>query len=239
MRLLGRLPQRRVEPELMDQPGLDPVEHRAALRGLARINWLSGTARACWPWLRLLAQEQPGTPLRVLDVACGGGDVSRALWKRACKAGIPMILEGCDRSPLACAFATEAALRAGAEVRYFVRDFRELEASPATVDVALCCLFLHHLSDDQAVELLRLLQTVARRAVIISDLRRCRLGWLAAWAGTRLLTRNRLCHVDGPRSVDAAFTLDEARDLASHAGLPGAILQPCWPWRFVLVWRRP
>src|SRR5262245_61489219 len=42
------LTQRNLQPEVMDQPGLDPVEHERALRALVRINLLSNTAGILW-----------------------------------------------------------------------------------------------------------------------------------------------------------------------------------------------
>ena len=41
----------------MDQPGLDAAEHARALRGLTRINSVSGSAGILWPSLRGLARQ--------------------------------------------------------------------------------------------------------------------------------------------------------------------------------------
>ena len=45
------------------------------------------------------AAAAEGSPIRVLDVASGGGDVPIALAKRASRAGIHVEIEGCDVSP--------------------------------------------------------------------------------------------------------------------------------------------
>src|SRR5437868_11693552 len=92
--------RRRREPEIMDQPDLDPRRHVEALRGLERINALSGSARLLWPPVRELARKA-AAPLRLLDVATGAGDVPLRLWRRARKAGVALTVAGCDRS--ACA----------------------------------------------------------------------------------------------------------------------------------------
>src|SRR4051812_815774 len=88
-RVLGMesLSQRRCQPEVMDQPGLCPDHHRAALRGLARLN-LFGSAGVLWPALAAMAKRIPGRPLRVLDLATGGGDVPLRLWRRARRSGV-------------------------------------------------------------------------------------------------------------------------------------------------------
>src|SRR5437762_2905640 len=95
------------EPEIMDQPGLALAHHQHALRSLERINTWSGSVRLFWPALRLLAHGQAPRLVRVLDVGSGGGDVLRALHRRARRSGLAMELEGCDRSAAAVAFAQE------------------------------------------------------------------------------------------------------------------------------------
>ncbi|MBX9582367.1 MAG: hypothetical protein K2X87_18855, partial [Gemmataceae bacterium] len=74
-------------PERMDDPGLDPAEHRRALAALARINRWSRSAAVIWRPIRDFARSA-GRPVRVLDVATGGGDVPKALAEKARRAGL-------------------------------------------------------------------------------------------------------------------------------------------------------
>ena len=235
MRLLPAL-SRRLRPEVMDQPGLDPGRHRQALRGLGRINYWSRSAAILWPPLAALARNH-GRPARVLDLASGGGDVPIRLWHRAGRAGLPIVVEGCDISPLAVDHATRQAERQGAEVRFFVTDALT-DALPEGYDAVVCSLFLHHLTEEQAVALLRRMAT-AGKLVLVNDLVRSRAGLLLARVGTRLLSLSPVVHVDGPRSVEGAFTIAEAHALAERAGLSGATVEPRWPCRFLLTWVRP
>ena len=48
----------------------------------------------------------------------------------------------------------------------------------------------------------------------------------------------RVFHVDGTRSVKAAFTPAEAALLAAKAGLHGARVTTHWPQRWLLAWSR-
>ena len=77
------LRQRDCQPEVMDQPGLDEQRHEQALRGLARINSWSNSARILWPPIRALARGAGSTPVRVLDIATGAGDLPIRLWHKA------------------------------------------------------------------------------------------------------------------------------------------------------------
>ena len=226
------------QPEIMDQPGLSPERHRRALRGLARINFWSGSARILWPGLRDLARELAPRPPRVLDLATGGGDVPLRLWQRAHRAKVPFVLEGCDVSPVAVEHARAAAAAVGADVRFFVHDV--LHGPPLSgYDAVTCSLFLHHLEDEAACELLQRMRDTTGRLVLVNDLNRSLMGFLLAHVATRLLTRSDVVHTDGPRSVEAAFTPEEARQLAERAGLRGASVVRRWPCRWLLTWRRP
>jgi SAM-dependent methyltransferase len=228
-------------PEIMDQPGLGPARHLRALRGLARINFFSGAARILWPPLAALSRELAPAPLRVLDVASGGGDVLLRLWRKARRAGLSWRLEGCDLSPVAVEHASSRAQSAGTEVRFFVQDVLNGPPLP-DADAIICSLFLHHLDEADAVRLLRNLAGVdsesGPRLVLVLDLTRSRTGLLLAHIATRLLTLSDVVHTDGPRSVEAAFTPAESRALAEAAGLHGARIERRWPCRWLLTWRR-
>lgn len=250
------LPRRRM-PERMDDPALPPAVHRAALNGLARINRFSRTAAALWRALRDQAADaaRAGGALRVLDVASGGADVSLDLWRRSNAAGMPMELTACDVSATALAVAQVRAAAMGAALRCVQLDLlsapaeRELRAAasgfvPAPghaeppFDVVLCTLFLHHLAAPQAIALLRLMGRLAARCVLVSDLRRSRIGVALAWAGTRLLSRSAVVRYDGVVSARAAFSMAELRKLAQAAGLAGARVRAAWPQRLLLRWDR-
>ncbi len=229
---MGPLASRRYVVERMDDPSLDPALHEGALVGLERINAVSATARALWGPLRRLSG---GARLRILDLACGAGDVAIALRRRARRAGLPFEVAACDKSPRAIAHARARAVALGEEIELFACDVLG-EGFPDGYDVYLCSLFLHHLHEGEAVELLR--RMASGRALLASDLVRSRPGWWAARVGTRVLTRSPVVHADATASVEGAFTLTELRALADAAGIAGASIRPHWPFRMLLEWER-
>src|SRR6202022_399992 len=92
-------------------------------------------------------------------------------------------------------------------------DARRLPFANASVDVVICSQVLHHFEDADLDTVLRELDRVARRAVIVSDLRR---SWVAAggfWLVTWLLGFHRVSRHDGAVSVLRGFT---TRELADH-----------------------
>ncbi len=83
---------RRLVPEVMDNPGLDAAAHAAALRGLGRINAVSGSVRIVWRGIeaaaRRRAASERGRALRVVDLACGGGDVAGRCFEKSAASGV-------------------------------------------------------------------------------------------------------------------------------------------------------
>ncbi len=227
------------QPEWMDQIGIDAAAHQQALQGLRRINAISGAVGSLFTPIQTLAVAlNLSRPLRVLDVACGGGDNTIALAERCQKQGLAVQIDGCDLSPQAVAIARRHAAGGSSGGTFFQADVL-MDPLPADYDVMVCSLFLHHLDDADAIELLRRLGQSSRHLVLVNDLIRSPLGYGLAWVGCRLLSRSAIVHFDGPVSVQGAFRMDEALDLAARAGLGGATIQRSWPERFLLSWHRP
>jgi SAM-dependent methyltransferase len=221
----------------MDDPALDPQLHFEALKGLGRINFLSASSRILWGAIVGLALEREDGPLRILDLASGGGDVPLQLWRRAHRLGRNVHVEGCDISPRAVAFARERARLLRCPVHFFEKDVLA-EDLPPGYDVLTASLFLHHLDDGEAVSLLGKMKAAAGSLVVVDDLRRSRLHYGLAHVIARLVSRSPVVHRDGPLSVQAAFTPAEVRQLAQEAGLVGARVVNHWPFRYLLSWRR-
>ena len=234
------LAQRDRRPELMDQPGLDGDIHRRALSGLGTANVMSCTASNVWRGI-LAADILPpdGRPLRVLDIATGGGDVLLGVVKRAARHKIPIEAQGCDINPTAVEYARQAAVEADIADTKFSQLNALVEPLPEGYDVVMCTLFLHHLSDEDVHQMLRRMAHAAARCVLVDDLCRNGLGYLYAWVGGRILTRSHIVHVDGPLSVRAAFTVKEFRQIVDEAGLQGAQIHRHWPERFLMSWKKP
>jgi 2-polyprenyl-3-methyl-5-hydroxy-6-metoxy-1,4-benzoquinol methylase len=221
----------------MDQSGIDLTAHQHALRGLARINWLSRTDAILWPPIVRVARAAAGRAVRVLDLASGGGDVAIALAKKARRAGLDLRIEGCDISPQAVRFAQAQAAEQGLSTRFFTLDVLD-EPMPSGYDIMICSLFLHHLDEADAVGFIRQAAQAAGRLLLVNDLVRDPVGYVLAWSACRVVTRSPVVRHDGPISVAGAFSLAEVRMLAQRAGLECVSLTRHWPRRFLLSWSR-
>lgn len=226
------------QPELMDQPGLDAADHRRALVGLGKANSVSRISRVVWRAIRnACCSSASRQPLRILDIASGGGDITMGIAQLAARDGIAIEAHGCDASTTAIDYAQAAAQRLGvANTNFFQLD--ALADPLDEYDVVMSTLFLHHLADDEARELLRRMGAAATKFVVVDDLCRNRLGYFYAWAGVRLLTRSPIVHTDGPLSVRAAFTTAEVTQLAREAAWQNVQIETHWPERFLMSWKK-
>jgi 2-polyprenyl-3-methyl-5-hydroxy-6-metoxy-1,4-benzoquinol methylase len=221
----------------MDQPGLDRATHHLALDGLRTTNAISRTSQIIWRGIldgKILPTNRQ--PLRILDIAAGGGDVMIGVAKLAARHGIPIETHGCDINSTAVEYAQQAAQRAAISSARFFQLNALTDSLPEDYDVMMCTLFLHHLENNDIKQLLSRMAKSAYWCVLVDDLCRNRLGYLYAWVGGRLLTRSHIVHTDGPLSVRAAFTIAEFRQLAEDAGLHNARFRRHWPQRFLMSW---
>jgi len=175
-------------------------------------------------------------PWRILDLATGAGDIPRmiATWAREQKIEVTIDAVDFQPSTLEIARARSTAFPNIAfhegDIRSFGRDRIEnatadpnagpsnQEAAPATWDIFLCSLALHHFSEDDAVTILRHAATLSRRHVLVSDLRRCAAGTLGVDLLTAVWMREPMTRNDGRASVRRAFSFAEFAELARAAG---------------------
>jgi ubiquinone/menaquinone biosynthesis C-methylase UbiE len=207
--------------ELLDRADNPDAEVRESLRDLERLNRHFGGVRTILLHLRRMIAGNPRAPLAILDVATGAADIPRAICRWARRRGLSVTIEALDRSAQAVGAATAWA------ADYPELRVRRAEAPPLaypdrSFDVVISSLFLHHLSEEQGVRLLREMARIARRGVIVNDLRRSRVGCALTALATRILSPNRLTRHDGPMSIRRGFRPEELRRMAARAGLAPA-----------------
>ncbi len=217
--------------ELLDDPAADPVAVTETLRNIARSNrWFGGTAAVLHGCRRLLAGVAPGTTLSLLDLGTGAGDLPRAAVRWAARRGIRLVPVGLERSRVAAGVANAAGIpcAVGCAGAPPVRE--------KGVDLVLLSQLLHHLAPSSVVRLLMACDRLARRGVIVADLRRGRFGPLAFWVGARALRFDPMTRADGMTSLRRGYTPAELRRLLTAAGVK-ATIERRPGYRLVASWR--
>lgn len=206
--------KRHLQPEWMDEPDIAPELHLAALRGLTRLNALTGVAGPMYRQLRGIANLNGGR-LRLLDVASGSGDLPIAWAKRARRDGIELSITTVDISEFAVRIQTERAEEAGVQINAIQRDCLA-DGLPDGFDVCTNSLFFHHLEDADGKRLAQFMFASARH-FLACDLERTRINWALVWIGAHLATRSPVVHVDARRSIEGAYSKPEFQALLESA----------------------
>jgi len=176
--------------ELLDDPALPSEVVARAYRDLARIHrWLGNT--------RAILRRVRGAK-SLLDIGCGQGALLREIRSRL---GIDVI--GFDLRPAPS--ATQVPIVTGDAV-----------ADPLPrADVAIAVCFVHHLSEEELIRLIRNVSRSCRRFVILDLIRH----WLPLWLFRIFVGPfvSRINREDGVTSIRRAFTVRELRKLVETA----------------------
>jgi SAM-dependent methyltransferase len=179
---------------------------------------------------RALGDLPRGSTLTLADFGTGMGDLPRAAMRWAARRGMRLRALGLERSRVA------ARLAAAEGVPCAVGCAGTTPLRDKSVDLVLVSQVAHHLSDQAAVRLFRECDRVARRAVVVADLRRGRLGPLLFWVGARALRFDPVTVADGMTSIRRGYTAGELGRLLREAGV-SAIVERRPGYRLVATWR--
>lgn len=204
--------------EVMDDPACDEA---MLLRTLAQFRWIN---RLVSRYQRILTRyvladmaHEPGCSYHLIDAGAGGCDMAVWLLRAARRRGLSLRVTAIDGDARTVAYATRVA---GAEPGLAIvrADLLALDAyGPA--DYIFSNHVVHHLPDAVIRDFFRVMDRVATRRWVVSDL--CRSA--PAYAGFQVLGRcfrNSFAFEDGKRSIRRSLRPDEVR---AHLAAVGAL----------------
>ncbi len=204
--------------ELLDDPQADPGAVAESLRNIARANrWFGGATAVRYGLKRTLGVLPRGTALTLLDLGTGLGDLPRVAVRWGAERGIRIQPVGIELNPIA------AGLARASGVPTAVACAGAPPFPDKSVDVVLVSQVAHHLTSRSVVDLLRTCDRLARRAIIVADLRRNGLARPAFWCGAQLLGFDQVTIADGMTSIRRGFSRRELLDLLARAGITGRV----------------
>jgi 2-polyprenyl-3-methyl-5-hydroxy-6-metoxy-1,4-benzoquinol methylase len=205
------VPRRRRGLEILDDPATAPHVVRRSIADVARANALFGGRRAVCREVAQIFAGAAGTSLTLLDIGTGCGDVPAAVRALARTAGVGLRTFALEASH-ALAVSSRSPELPVVRGTALALPFRD-----RSVDIVICSQLLHHFEDGAASTLLREMDRVARKAVVVSDLRR---SWLAAagiWLASWPLRFHPVSRHDGVVSVLRGYTVPELSTLVERA----------------------
>ena len=220
------LAERLDQAELMDDPALPEATYRDVLADLARVNRLTLAYRPTLQFLdRVLAGRKS---FSLLDVGFGQGDTLRAIANWAKGRGIDAQLVGVDlntRSQLAAREATAPDL----PIVYRTGDYADL--MDAKWDFIVSSLVAHHMSREELLLFLQVMESEARAGWFINDLHRHAASYMGYPVLARLAGSHPIVRADGQTSIARAFRPSEWHDLLAEARVSGAQVERRFPFR--------
>jgi SAM-dependent methyltransferase len=219
-----------VGTELLDDPSADARTVEESLRNLTRANrWFGGAAAVTFGLGRLLAGEPRGSTFSLLDIGTGSADLPRAAVRWAEARGWRLEPLGLERSRV-------AARRAALSLPAAVGCAGALPIRDKSVDLVLVSQVAHHLAPESAIELFRACDRLARRGVVVADLRRSTIAWLGYGVGARLLGFDKVTVADGLTSIRRGYRRPELAALLDAAGVRGTVVRRLG-FRLVATWQ--
>lgn len=220
-----------VGDELLDDPAADPRTVAASLRDIAVANrWLGGTRAALHGLGRVLHGVPRGSRITLLDIGTGHGDVPRAAVRWGRRRGIEIVPLGLELSTVAAALATRAGVHTA------VADVSAPPIARHSVDVVLLSQVAHHFSHESVGRLARSCDDLARRGVVIADLRRSAVAAAGFRLGALVLGFDPVTRLDGVTSIRRGFTRSDLAELLRREGIPARVERRPG-FRLVASWR--
>lgn len=217
-----RLSARSTQPEQLDDQSTDLATYHRCLGELAAVNRLTFAHYPTLRWLaRATAARQAASTVSVLDVACGHGDLLRAIATWARHRGLKVRLSGIDVNPRSTAIAREATPR-WMDIEYQTADVFQY-ALAERPDFIVSSDFTHHLDDEDVVKFLTWLDENSERGWHIVDLHRHVLPYYSFPALARLMGWHRILREDGVISIARSFRRSDWREYLDQAGVHAEI----------------
>jgi 2-polyprenyl-3-methyl-5-hydroxy-6-metoxy-1,4-benzoquinol methylase len=172
----------------------------------------------------------------ILDIGFGGGDSIKQLSILADKKNYKTFFYGVDLKQDCIAYATKN-LTLIPNKLLICDDYRNI--SPEflqRVDVIHCSLFLHHLTNEEIIELFKFAKT-NRCIILANDLHRNWFAYYSIKILTSLFSQSYLVKNDAPLSVKRGFKKQELISLLLKSGMTDYSVKWSWAFRYIVIAR--
>ena len=219
------LRRRSDQRELMDDLNYKGDDLEITLQELDFINkWLGVAQISLSAFSRLASQHKIHS---IADLGCGSGKFLSTIKNR-----FPEVAcTGVDAN----AAIIDYAKKTFPGIEFISENIQDSRFSNRKFDILHCCLFLHHFTDDELIDLFVAFTKQAKVGVIVNDLHRHFLAYHAIALLTRFFSRSGLVRHDAKLSVQRGFKRRELVDILDRAGIKRYQLSWKWAFRWQLI----
>lgn len=228
------LATRAIAEELMDADDLPAETYATVVHDLAAVNTVTLARRPTLAFLeRIVARKK--TPLKILDVGFGDGDMLRTIARWAKRQNVMVTLVGVDLNPNS-APAAQARTPADMAIEWRTGDYADLAGEGW--DIVLSSLVAHHMTHDQLIGFLRFMNREARVGWFVNDLHRHGFAWLGFPVLATLARWHPIVRHDGQLSIARSYRPAEWSPLLAEADVEGARVFRAFPFRLCVECHR-
>lgn len=225
--MFEKFKQRSYELERLDTGDYTSKEYERWQREMPWVHRFWGEERAIKTSLIREAKDQKN--VSVLDVGAGSGGILKFIRKEL--NGRSGFLAACELS--VDALNTVRMESSSTGVAPINCDALKLPFADGSFDYVISTLFLHHLSDEDAVILIREMARVSRKKFFLVDLNRHPVGYYMYRVFSPLFLQKFTQH-DGALSILRSFTPAEMLELAKKADVKDATVEHSRANRLIL-----
>ena len=172
--------------------------------------------------------------LTILDIGFGGGDSIKQLSKFSDKKNVQLFFYGVDLKN-DCVRYAENNLTALSNKQLICDDYRNISTELLKqIDIIHCSLFLHHLTDEEIINLFQFGKS-NQCIILANDLHRNWLAYYSIKFLTVLFSKSYLVKNDAPLSVKRGFKKSELVSLLERAGFKNYSVKWSWAFRYRIV----
>ncbi len=217
---------------------MDDLEMEGDLlsRSLAKLDWinkwLGGNSVTLNGLDELLVNHPKEKVLKIVDIGSGSGDMLRLVIDKLRKQGRIVEILGMDANDFTVNYAqTESSDYK--EIKYQTEYVSAATFENLEYDILLGTLFLHHLKDDDIIEVIKIGFQKAKLGVIINDLNRSQIAYFLFNLLT-LFIPNPMIRQDGLTSILRGFKKEDLIKYSVALGVKKYTIK--WKWAFRYQW---
>ncbi|MDP5044898.1 MAG: methyltransferase domain-containing protein [Leeuwenhoekiella sp.] len=224
---------RKLTPELMDDPSLDEVTLKAALKDVTLVNkWLGGQ-QITIDGLNYFFRKFPQDSYKIVDLGCGDGEMLRTIASYARKQNIKVELLGLDLNEKSINLAKEKS-KDYPEISFKKQDILTLDRTSFQCDIVVSVLTMHHFTNEEILVFMQQFLALSKLGVVINDLQRSKIAHTLFKGFSKVFMKTHIARHDGLISIERAFKKNELLMFTNK--LPVSSFQLKWRWAFRYLW---
>ncbi len=199
---------------------------------IANINRILGGNKTTINGLKRILNDLPkDKTYTIIDLGCGNGDLLRVIAEFGKKMAFKFNLIGIDANVHILSHAKELS-QYYREISYIHQDVLASDYKPLHCDIVLATLFLHHLSEENCLQLLSKQLEKTKLGIVINDLHRHPLAYYL-FKFVCLGINNPMVRNDGLISILRGFKKEDLQQMSNKLNVKSSIT---WRWAFRYQW---